>query len=71
MFDILEDEEDVISIADVKPRRRCPRCASLALQSSTEAETSSSFIGAALYALTQTCIMCGWSKTYENVKLGV
>jgi RNase P subunit RPR2 len=72
MYDILEaDEERVISIADVRPRRRCPKCASLALRPEATPITETSFIGASLYDLTQTCMMCGWSRTFENVKLGV
>lgn len=72
MFDVLEvDEEEIISIADVQPRKRCPKCNSRRLKTSTVPETDNSYLGAALYALTQTCIMCGWDKTYFNVKLGV
>jgi hypothetical protein len=72
VYDVVEvDDEDIVSIADLKPVSRCPKCKSTRLVGSAIPETSSSFIGAALYALTQTCIMCRWSRTSENVKLGV
>ncbi len=55
---------DVIKLSSVTATLRCPTCSTLVRKRwATEDGT--------LWEMSEVCIMCGWSRTTENVKIGV
>lgn len=65
------DTDTIVPLSKIKPRLRCPKCASASItRSSSIARGLVSLDSGALFSVTERCIMCGWVRTIENVRMG-
>jgi RNase P subunit RPR2 len=61
---------NIVALSSLKPHVRCPKCSSLKLERQAIDLRIRVGNGTNLCRLTERCIMCGWAKTVEDVKLG-
>lgn len=62
--------EQLVRLSSLKPLARCPLDGSL-LRPETIQQAERSANGTTLWTLSQRCMMCGWSQSASNVKMGV
>lgn len=61
----------IVPLSSLKPHVRCPKCSSLNIRRLALDSQVTISNGSTLYRVTEECMMCGWAKTTEDVKLGV
>lgn len=68
--ELLMPSSDVRGLLSVVVHQNCPKCGARAVERSSEAKDMESLNGAALFDLSERCIMCGWLVKTRNVKIG-
>lgn len=61
---------ELTRLSDITVHGRCPKCGRSSLARNTVQQTEVASNHASLWTLSQSCIVCGWETTHENVKLG-